>query len=180
MKFYIKKATLLFTVIIAFSFVSCEGDGVEVPGNTLESIVGTWAGVDVDYNGETTGTIQGQTISSTFVGVGYDVNYTLTFGENPNSFTTDGSYSIELTTTTLGQTTVQNTENISFLEDGIWEISGDQLTITLNSSGQASPGTIVELTDTMLKLSSTTTQSFSQQGANFTTTVETFTTFTRQ
>lgn len=172
-----KKLNLL---CIAFALVltacSSDDDG-GTPANTSGDLLGTWIGVDVDYTGNSTTSAQGQTLESTFVGEAYDVDYMLTFTENPNEVVADGSYSIELTTTTLGQSQVDNIENLEFINDGTWSRVGDQLTIV---NGEAtSVGTIVELTDTMLRLAISQTDTQTQPDFEFTSTVNAVMTYTK-
>jgi uncharacterized lipoprotein YehR (DUF1307 family) len=62
MKFYLKKTTILFAFIAAFSFNSCSDDDDNL--TTSGDIVGTWTGVDVNYTAETVTSIQGQSITS--------------------------------------------------------------------------------------------------------------------
>jgi hypothetical protein len=174
-----KKLSLLF---IAFTFVltSCSSDDGDSSGNGDVSgdIVGTWIGVDVDYSGSTVTQIPGAPdLVADFVGEAYDVDYTLTFSENPNELVSEGSYSIELTTTTLGQSQTDNVEDLEFLSDGTWDKVGDQLTVV--SNGETSTGTIVELTDTSLIVEIDQVQDISQQGFVINTTVNVITTFTR-
>jgi hypothetical protein len=171
-----KKLNILF-IAFAFILASCSSDD-DSSSDTSGDLVGTWIGQDVDYSGSTVTEIPGQdNLVADFVGEAYDVDYTLTFSENPNELVSEGSYSIELTTTTLGQTQVDNVENLEVLSDGTWSRTGDQLTIV--SNGETSTGTILELTDTSLIVEINEVQDISQQGFTITTTVNAITTFTR-
>ncbi|MDH7912421.1 lipocalin family protein [Winogradskyella sp. SYSU M77433] len=171
-----KKLSLLFVAYL-FVLTSCSSDDSDSSSNISGDILGTWVGVDVDYYGDTVTEAGGQTVTSDFVGEAYDVDYTLTFTENPNELVSEGSYSVELTTTTLGQTQVDNIENLEFLEDGTWTQEGNQLTITNN--GVSSQGTILELTDTSLVLELNQETDLSQPGYSIINTVNVITTFTR-
>ena len=75
------------------------------------------------------------------------------------------------------QTTVQNVEDLPFLETSTWSQSGDQIIGVTNGIEQVM--TIVELTATTLKLSASVTEDISQQGATIITTVDLITTYTR-
>ncbi|MEM5566856.1 hypothetical protein WNY78_17170 [Psychroserpens sp. AS72] len=123
-----KKLNFLF-IALALVLTACSGDDDSSPTNTSGDLLGTWIGQDVDYTGNSSKTVQGQSFDATFVGEAYDVDYTLTFTENPNEVLSDGSYSIELTTTSLGQTQVDNVENLEFLSNGTWSRTGNELTV---------------------------------------------------
>jgi len=173
-----KKLNLLFLAIFTMAIVSCSSDDDNGGSNTTGDLLGTWVGQTVNYSGSTVTTFQGQNITADFVGEGYDVDYTLTFSENPNEVTSNGSYSIELTTTIAGQSTTQNEENIQFLETSDWAREGDQLTITTN--GESTTGTIQELTATSLVLAIDTVEQTSEQGIDTTVTINAVSTYTRQ
>ncbi|WAC02634.1 hypothetical protein N7U66_02810 [Lacinutrix neustonica] len=117
-----KLNVLLIALFLVLSACTSDDDTTDAP-IASESILGTWIGQDVDYTGASTTTGQGQSINSTFVGEAYDVDYTLTFTEDPNQVVSNGSYSIELTTTTLGQTQTNTVENLEFLGNGSWSLS---------------------------------------------------------
>lgn len=173
-----KKLNYLF-IALALVLTACSGDDDGGnPSDTSGDILGTWIGQDVDYTGTSSTSVQGQSINSTFVGEAYDVDYTLTFTENPNEVVSDGSYSIELTTTALGETFTENVENLEFLNSGAWSRSGNQLTITDN--GEDTVATIVELTSTMLVLEVSETESVSEQGIDVSTNIDVVVTYTRQ
>ena len=125
---------------------------------------------------ETSG--QGQNISATFNGEGYDVDYTLTFTENPNKVVSDGSYSIELTTTANGQSTTQNIENLEFLSSGEWSMNGNTLNVTVDN--ETDEITIVQLTDDTMVLKGQEVQTMSQGGFTVTSTTNIILTFTKQ
>ncbi len=172
-----KKLNLLF-IALALVLTSCSSDDGDSSGDISGDIVGTWIGQDVDYSGSTVTQIPGSDdLVADYVGEAYDVDYTLSFSENPNELVSEGSYSIMLTTTTLGQTQVDNLENLEFLSDGTWNKVGDQLTIV--SNGETSTGTIIELTNTSLIIEQNQVQDVSQQGFTIITTVNAITTFTR-
>ena len=173
-----KKINLLFVLVLTLLVASCSSDDDDNSSDTSGDILGTWNGVDVEYTGDTTTEGQGQTLVADFVGDAYDVDYTMTFTENPNELTAIGSYSIELTTTVAGQTQVQNVENLEFIGDSTWSISGNELTAT--SNGETDVLDILELTDTTLKLGLTTTEDLSQQGFIITSNIDVVMTYTRQ
>ena len=151
-----KKLNLLcIALALVLTACSSDDDGGTPPNNTSD-VAGTWIALDVLYSGQTVAEAVGQTITSDFVGDAFDVDYTLTFSENPNVYVSEGSYSVELTTTTLGQTQVFDVENLEFVGDGEWSRNGSELSVTFD--GETNVMTILELTDTTLRLGVTETE----------------------
>ncbi len=170
-----KKFNILFIALTLVLTTSCSSDDSEpiVSG----SIIGSWTGTTLDYSGKTVTTVQGQSITSDYIGEAYDMDYVLTFAENPNVIVSEGNYSIKLTNTTLGQTSVQNIENIEFLEAETWEQKDNIITVTDN--GETTDFTIVELTENTLKLSASTEEDLSEQGVSIIATINATMTFSR-
>lgn len=161
-----KKLNTLF-LVFTLIFASCSSDDgtPEISGD----IVGIWEMVDYDYSGTTVTQAQGQTLSANFVGEAYDIDYTLTFEENPNKVISEGSFSLELTTTVAGQTSTQNIEALDVLESGTWEIiNGELVTVTSNGEGKMK---IEQLTESTLVLSIEEELDLSQSGASIISTV---------
>ena len=169
-----KFSILFFVLTLVLSACSSDDSPLETSGN----IVGTWIGVDVDYTGTSETTASGETIKATFVGESYDANYSLIFTENPNEVISEGTYSLKLTTKVSEQTQVSNSENLTFLNSGTWDKVGDQLTIV--GDGQTSTATILELTDTTLKIEINETQSVSAQDVTVKYVIDVIATYTRQ
>jgi len=169
---------ILFTAFISLT-ISCskDDDNPAQPTNNGE-IVGVWRGTAVDYTGNTTTSGQGQTITADYVGEAYDIDYTLTFAENPQEVTSDGSYSIELTTTIYGQSTTQNVEGLEFLSSGDWTMNGNTLSITVDN--ETDDAEIIELTDNRLVLKAVETQTSSQGGFTVTSTTEVILSFSKE
>lgn len=140
---------LLMVVGVITFFASCTEDDNSPSGG----LIGTWKVTALDYSGTSTATIQGfPATTTTFTGTGTDMDLTITFKENPNEYKTAGDYSINLETTTLGQTTTESWSNQKFISDGIWERNGNELNITVNSTGDTSTAIIEEETDDRLVL----------------------------
>ena len=172
-----KKLSALF-IVLALVLTSCSSDDSNSSDATGD-LVGIWTGVSVDYFGTTVTVVPGaDDLVADFVGEAYDIDYTLTFTEDPNEIFSEGSYSIELTTTIMGVDQVDNVENLEFIEDSSsWSRDGDQLTTV--SNGESFTTTILELTDSMLSLGLVQTQDVSQQGFDITTTINSVATYTR-
>jgi len=177
---------LLFTLAIALAtLTSCESDLVSAPPSDSEEIlaltgnlVGSWKMVSLNYTGTTVTTVQGTTTSADFVGQGSDYSYVMEFYGSPNSYSSTGTYDIELTTTTSGQTFVSNVDDLNGASNGTWVQSGNTLTFTnASNNNEVSDSTIEILTGTALKLTSTIVKNTSQQGVSAETTTSTITVF---
>lgn len=107
----------------------CSNDDNSSSASVNVDILGICIGQDVDYTGSMTTIQAGETFVANFIDQAYDVDYTLIFSEDPNEVVLDGAYSIELVTTTLGQTQTDNIENLEFLSSGRWSRAGDELTV---------------------------------------------------
>lgn len=167
----------LFTAFLTLT-ISCSKDDDNPTITNNGEIVGVWKGTTVDYTGNQTISGQGQNTTATYVGEAYDVDYTLTFTENPQKVISDGSYSIELTTTVNGQTTTQNVEGLEFLSSGDWTINGNTLSITVDN--ETDDASILELTENTLVLKAVESQTMSQGGFTISSTTEVILSFTKQ
>lgn len=130
------------------------------------SIIGTWTinSLAMDFYQVTTFP-NGATDITTAVAEGYDLDFTVTYGENPNLSTTNGTYAFELTTMfSSGSTIVENYEGQSFINfTGAWDLDGDQLIISNQVSNGI--GTISVLSETTLNYVYVVIEE-SQQGDN--------------
>jgi hypothetical protein len=173
---------LLFLSLFVSFAISCSSDddngGDTEPGETEAELVDMWIGSAVNYTGTTVSETQGITLTADFVGVGYDIDYTFDFTENPNVLTAEGSYSIELTTTIQGQSTTQNIEDLGFENSGVWSRDGNQLSLTYD--GTTDVATITELTETTLILNIVKVNVTDAGGVTSTSTTNSYFTFTRQ
>jgi len=94
-KILLEKVFLLFVLGLLIS--SCSKD--DTPQNTSAEVLGVWNCSSVDYTGTSVTEYLGQNITADFIGEGYNVDFTFTLSENPNVASSDGSYSIKLSTT---------------------------------------------------------------------------------
>ncbi len=117
-----------------------------------DDLVGTWAVTGIDYEGDSETVNQGTAITSTFVGEGFDMDLVIEFTQNPNEFKTSGDYSIKLTTTSQGQTYETDVTNNGFINDGEWTKSGNEITVTSTLNQEEQTATILELTETTLRI----------------------------
>ncbi|WP_323787666.1 hypothetical protein [Psychroserpens sp.] len=176
-----KKLHVLF-IALALVFTACSSDDNNTnndpgDGDVNGELLGLWNAVDVLYTGDTVVEVAGQTIVTDFVGESYDVDFTLEFTENPNEYVSEGSYSVELTSTTLGQTQVFDVPNLEFIGDGTWTRDGNEITTMAN--GDEGVMTILELTATTLRLGYQTVEVINNQGTLNTTTIDLVTIYSR-
>lgn len=180
------KITLLSFALVFFA--SCEDD--DSSNDTSADLVGTWSMTSLDYDGTSSTTFQGTTTSIDFIGEGTNIDYTLTFDENPNNFDASGSYDIELTTDFMGQTTTQTESVEDANSTGTWSRDGNTLSFdgVLVSLGDMAPMTgdtennditISELTATTLVLTQDVMQVESQDGFEVEVTLSTEIVFSR-
>ena len=142
------------------------------------SIIGIWDVSSINATGTSTVEIAGQTITTDFVGEGIDLNYNITFTENPNEVVADGDYNIELTTTVAGQSITETIPGILFIDSGDWSIDGDQITITSNDVENT--GTITTLNETTLIIEIDMETIIDQQGVENMATINAVVSFQRQ
>src|SRR5687767_5334045 len=115
----IAKLLLLSISVILFS---CGEDDEPMP--TSQAMVGSWAITAVEYKGTTTTTAQGMNLKADFTGTGKDMTLTSTFAASPNTVTTQGSYTIVLKTTMMGQTDTEEYTVDEIFSDGTWSLDG--------------------------------------------------------
>jgi len=148
-----KIAKLVFLSLAVVLF-SC---GQEDDPKPLDGLIGAWSVTALNYEGSTTSNIMGTSIISTFTGVAKNMDMTVTFKQNPNTVISEGSYTIALTTTTLGQSITEDYTFTDFISDGTWTLNDKKITVT--NSGVAQEATIVSQTSTTLVLAVETVQS---------------------
>lgn len=140
------------------------------------SLVGLWNLTSYNYSGDITTTNQGVTIETQFNGEAINIDATLEIAENPNTMTAAGTYDIVLTTIFLGDEIEQTVSIPDVSSESTWERNGNTLTIIGDVVGGSElPGgfptdlntqdyTIVELTDTTLRLTLNTSFEVTQVG----------------
>ena len=170
------KITKFFLLSLAVIFLSCSEDEDVKP--TIEGMVGQWAITALDYKGTTTTTAQGTSIKAGFTGTGKNMDLITTFGASPNTVTSEGSYTIVLKTTYMGQSMTEEYETDETVTDGTWDLNGNTLTVT-NDFGTET-ATVLEQTSTTLKLKAEVSESESDQGITVSTKIEAIYTFTKQ
>ena len=135
---------LCFVVFLA----SCGGESTEM----MSDFAGTWSVIEVNAEDGYTETIMnGDTITGTFKFYGKDISSEISFEDNPNTFSSIGSYT-QVLTTTIQSTDVEEEKVLNdFPASGIWEATSTLLSLT--TTGQPiQTATIVEMNGSTLKL----------------------------
>ena len=170
------KITKLLLIGLAVVLFSCSEDEDFVP--TSEGMTGDWAITALDYKGSTTTSGQGVNMKVDFTGTGKNMDLITSFGMDPNTVTSEGSYTIVLKTTYMGQSTTEEYDMDETVTDGTWTLNGKTLTVT-NDFGTET-ATVLEQTSTTLKLKAEVSESESDSGITVTTDIEVIYTFTKQ
>jgi len=140
---FIFKLTLLMLVVV--SMIQCKKDPVDI------GLSGQWKMTDIHCdNGESVVDPGGLDIMSTFSFHGTSFNAFTTFTENPDEFSSTGSYTASYTTVTFGISTTQNLTIPVFEGTGQWSINGDTLIQVFG--GGTTKLIILEKNDSVLRL----------------------------
>lgn len=170
------KITKLLLLSVAVILFSC-GDDEEFKA-TSQAMVGSWQITAVEYNGTSTTTAQGTSIRADFSGTGKDMNLTTTFNANPNTVTSQGSYTIVLKTTMAGQTQTEEYTMDEVVTNGTWTLEGN--TLTISDPDGSEKATIVEQNSTTLRLKMDVSESETDQGITVATKIQATYTFKKK
>jgi len=181
---------LFMLVFISAVTFSCNTDD-DSSQSTTGDLVGTWELSSLDYSGSSATTFDDETTEFDFTGVGSNIDYELTFEENPNNFEAVGGYDIDLTIAFMGQSTTQTESIEDAVSIGTWDRDGNTLTFdgVLVSLGDMAPTTtdattneitISELTANTLVLTQDVSQVQSENGFEIDISISTELVFTRQ
>jgi hypothetical protein len=138
---------------------SCNKDENNEPG----SVPGTWkmTSLHVD-DGISTTTALGQEITYTYKIHGKDYDTSTTFTENPNEFSSSGSYTSVLILELLGQKDTTETVITAAPGTGMWFVNGN--TLTQIFYGDTTKFDILEFTNSKLSLKKTFDVTFDDNG----------------
>lgn len=89
-------------------------------------------------------------IPSTITAVGKDFDTVITFTDNPNIVTCEGSFTTVVKTTVMGKTSIEEKTGEDFIESDEWRLDGS--TLYFGSSEEEVGFTITELTDGKMSL----------------------------
>ena len=151
-----KPIKYLFVLFTFVALVSCSEEN-DNPSEEQSIIVGEWNLEEVNYSGTSTASQGGYTTSASYIGEYYDIDSRLILNSD-NTYRTEGSYMVELTTIVAGQTSIQNLPFSDVEVTGTYRIDNDKLILGSNNESQQpqqpgnlnmaaiTEGTIVELT----------------------------------
>lgn len=172
----LRRVTFLFVIALATFSCNENDDVLETSG----SLVGDWELTSYTYSGETSATIQGNTLINTFTGMASNIDYIITFGENPNkAIIEDGSFDIELISSVNGMSTTENIMVSNIDSQADWVRNGNVLTFTgsfgsfdsnipTTNQNVTNPTYIIEeLTDTTLILTSLISEQITNSDIDF-------------
>lgn len=176
-------------IICYASFVSCNTDDGE--SDTSADLVGTWAVTSLEYDGTTSFDFLGETINTSFDGVGQNLDLTFTFSENPNEYSAEGYYDIILDFTVNGMSETETTSVDNLQQEGTWErngnilfIDGEIIDLDVYIPARDTTGmsdlTILELTDTTLRLGQKVSEQVTEEGITVSVSISSEFVFTRQ
>lgn len=179
----ILKASML---LLAFTILfSCSKDDDPSPTPPVEEptgIEGEWQLEEYDYSGSSTVSHEEFTYTSSYVAVAKNLNVKLIIDTEPNTWSTEGNYTLELTTTEDGETEIREIVVSNLANAGSFVLNDDEFLPENQNAGFPEPGeinpmdiskfTIKELTATRLVLSFDESHSTSENGMQGETTVE--------
>ena len=173
------KFKILLILTLAVTLFSCGSDDDNNVTSPNADLLGTWNGTSID--GTSNGTIEEDGIRIPFTGTytGSNINYSLTFTENPNNITSEGTFDALGTIMIVGQTFLENLPGETFLDSttATWTRSGGILTI----SDEGTPDTyIMIITENTMTLTISITETVVDEGVTTTSTRDLTASFTKQ
>ncbi|GGD21793.1 hypothetical protein [Hyunsoonleella pacifica] len=185
----LKQLTLLFLVVLAT--LSCEKSDDEM--DTSGDLLGDWELISYTSNGSTTATVQDNTLTSSFTSKALNIDYIITFSENPNrAITENGSFDVELISSVNGVNSTETTTISDINSEAGWSRNGNIITFTedfasfntnapvIDEDLSTNPDYIIEeLTNTSLILSTSASEQINSSGVDFDINLSLRLTFTR-
>tara|TARA_B100001109_G_scaffold224531_1_gene197499 strand:- start:5243 stop:5863 length:621 start_codon:yes stop_codon:yes gene_type:complete len=121
------------------------GNGSTVkPKMSVNTLVGNWKMVSLDYTGTSSNTVGGTTLVSNFSGLGKNFTYLITFNNNPKTYTTRGGYVVELTTAIDTTSFTQDVQISDVVSSGTWSLNGNFMTTIDDSTMESSTTEILQ------------------------------------
>lgn len=172
-------------LLFAFTmFFSCSKDD-DSPGPPVEQptgIAGEWQLEEYDYSGSSTVSHEEFSYTTSYTGIAKNINVKLIIKTEPNTWRTEGGYTLELTTTADGESEVREIVVNNLENAGSFILEDDQFFPDNQNPGFPEPGeinpmdmttyTIEELTASRLVLSFNETHETTQNGMRGETTLE--------
>lgn len=179
------KITKLLMLLLAFTFVaSCSKDD-DTPTPPVEQptgIAGEWQLEEYKYSGSSTVSHEEFTYTSSYTGIAKNIDVRLIIDTEPNTWRTEGGYTLELSTTAEGEIEVREIVVNNLANSGSFLLEEDQFFPDNQNPGFPEPGeinpmdmttfTVEELTATRLVLSFSETHETTQNGMRGETSLE--------
>ena len=147
-----KKLNFLLLLLFAVGLISCGND--DGSSNVdMNDLLGSWNNISYSMNGSSSQVFtDGPTIVTQQNGTGINSTQVITFAENPMNFTTKGNLTLVVENKIIGfDSRIDTFRNFSVVNDGTWELEGNELTLNDNLGSTAS--TIKTLTADRLVIS---------------------------
>ncbi|GGG20817.1 hypothetical protein GCM10011344_21950 [Dokdonia pacifica] len=165
---------LCIALLVITSFVGCSSDD-DSNNDTSASLVGTWTVTSLEYEGATSFELLGEPINTSFDGVGQNLDLEIEFTESPNEYRSSGSYDVVVNFDVNGMTETETSSVDNFEGEGTWERNGNILSVDgsivdvdidfpLTEDMTMNDVTILELTETTLRLGQDVSEEVTQEG----------------
>ncbi len=165
-----KTVKAIITICIVLVIFSCDNtESTPIDTNAQENdLVGTWSLTEIKQDGTVTTNVQGVPVNANYTSFGKNIDAQVTFSQNPNNFSSSGTFTSVITITLVGQATTREVPIVidDVLSQGTWQV--DQGVITLSQNNETQTVNITELTDTSLKFELELQQDVVIQGVNST------------
>ena len=149
----LKNGLLMFVLTLFFSCTSSD-DTIMVDTDAKSSdLIGTWNLIEESQEGTISTTFNGIPVNGGISSAGKNLNTQLTFTENPDNVTANGSYTDVINVSVVGQSLAQQEITVpfnDFINQGSWSLNQGILTLTQNNVQK--DVRIVELTASTLKI----------------------------
>ncbi|WP_340199243.1 hypothetical protein [Ascidiimonas sp. W6] len=126
------KILRLFSFVFFLFLLSCSSE--DKPLIDIANLTGTWNLQSFDTDIKTTFNLQGIPISSDTEVIAQDIQLQISFSENPDIVTSNGSYTLVITTTVLTETETEEIIGTDDLLSGTWSATPEFIIIQSNGS----------------------------------------------
>lgn len=137
--------------LLCLFFTACSDDDEDTEIST-DAFLGTWSLTELEYKGSSSTSTPLGPVTTNYTGEGFDMDLTVEFSADPNTFTSEGDYGLKLNIETMGGSSTVEYPNLNLLGNGSWKRDNNKVTITQEGS-VAEEATILELTDSTLTMS---------------------------